>query len=85
MAIGNVPLAMFAFKVGPAVAAGNTIVVKTSEKAPLTSAYVARLAHEAGFPAGVINVLHGAGGVGGLLSAHMKVCFQIQILDGARS
>ncbi|KAL8290152.1 hypothetical protein RQP46_003091 [Phenoliferia psychrophenolica] len=74
----NVPLAMFAFKVGAAVAAGNTCVVKTSEKAPLTTPFVARLALEAGFPAGVINIVHGAGGVGALLSGHMQASLCIR-------
>ncbi|KAE8406520.1 Aldehyde/histidinol dehydrogenase [Aspergillus pseudonomiae] len=53
----NVPVNFFINKVAPAIAAGNTVVIKSSEKAPLTSAKVAHLIHRAGFPPGVINVL----------------------------
>ncbi|KIV83633.1 hypothetical protein PV11_05639 [Exophiala sideris] len=57
----NVPLIMLAFKVGPALTAGNTLVLKSSEKAPLTSLLFAKLAQEAGYPPGVLNVLSGFG------------------------
>jgi aldehyde dehydrogenase (NAD+) len=70
----NVPLSMFGFKVGPAIAAGNTIVVKTSEKTPLTALYVAKLIKEVGFPPGVINILSGYGQpCGEALARHMKI------------
>ncbi|KZO91432.1 aldehyde dehydrogenase [Calocera viscosa TUFC12733] len=69
----NVPLHMFAFKVGPALAAGNTVVVKTSEKAPLTNTFVAGLLEKAGIPKGVVNVIHGWGDTGALVSSHMKI------------
>ncbi|OJJ04111.1 hypothetical protein ASPVEDRAFT_73672 [Aspergillus versicolor CBS 583.65] len=70
----NVPLAFFAFKVAPALAAGNTVVLKSSEKAPLTSALAARLIAEIGFPPGVINVLSGYGQpAGSTLASHMDV------------
>ncbi|WP_029088761.1 aminobutyraldehyde dehydrogenase [Brevibacterium album] len=57
----NYPLQMAAWKVLPAVAAGNTIVLKTSEMTPGTSLLLAQTAAEAGFPPGVLNVLAGDG------------------------
>ncbi len=57
----NYPLQMAAWKVLPAIAAGNTIVLKPSELTPLTSLLFAEIATEAGIPAGVINVLTGTG------------------------
>ncbi|KAH0841927.1 hypothetical protein AYO21_11570 [Fonsecaea monophora] len=70
----NVPLLFFASKVAPALAAGNTVVLKSSEKAPLTSAKAATLIEKAGFPPGVINVLSGHGQTSGaILSSHMDV------------
>lgn len=44
----NFPLIMFAWKVGPALACGNTVVLKTAEQTPLTALYVAKLFHEVG-------------------------------------
>ena len=65
---------MFAFKVAPALICGNTVVLKSSEKAPLSSLKLAALAKEAGFPPGVINVLSGFGDpAGATLACHMKV------------
>jgi aldehyde dehydrogenase (NAD+) len=61
----NFPLLMLAWKWGPALACGNTIVMKTSEKTPLSALKVCELAAEAGFPAGVINVLSGYGPTAG--------------------
>ena len=61
----NYPLQMAAWKVLPAVAAGNTIVLKPSELTPLTSLMLAEAATEAGFPDGVVNVITGAGAVAG--------------------
>ncbi|WP_245954964.1 NAD-dependent succinate-semialdehyde dehydrogenase [Paenibacillus flagellatus] len=55
----NFPAAMITRKVGPAIAAGCTVVVKPSEFTPLTAYKLAELAHEAGIPAGVINVVTG--------------------------
>ncbi|CEL95933.1 unnamed protein product [Vitrella brassicaformis CCMP3155] len=57
----NFPLAMFSWKVAPAVAAGCTVVIKTSEKTPLTGLMMGHLCKEAGFPPGVINILSGHG------------------------
>jgi betaine-aldehyde dehydrogenase len=61
----NYPLQMAAWKVLPAVAAGNTIVLKPSELTPLTSVMFAEAAQEAGIPDGVINVITGTGPVAG--------------------
>ncbi|KAH7090818.1 aldehyde dehydrogenase [Paraphoma chrysanthemicola] len=70
----NLPLFFFSSKVAPAIVAGNTVVLKSSEKAPLTSAKVASLIERAGFPPGVINVLSGHGHISGsCLSSHVDV------------
>jgi lactaldehyde dehydrogenase/glycolaldehyde dehydrogenase len=61
----NYPAALFARKVAPALMAGNTIVVKPHEDTPLSSLELARIAEEAGVPAGVVNVVTGAGTVVG--------------------
>src|SRR3712207_9056680 len=64
----NYPAALFARKVAPALMAGNTIVIKPHEDTPLSSIALARLCAEAGIPAGVVNVVTGAGvGVGDAL------------------
>lgn len=57
----NYPLGMAAWKLGPALACGNTIVIKAAEQTPLSILYLATLIKEAGFPAGVVNVLNGHG------------------------
>jgi aldehyde dehydrogenase (NAD+) len=57
----NFPLLMLAWKWGPALACGNTIVMKPAEQTPLTALRVGELAMEAGFPAGVINLINGLG------------------------
>jgi aldehyde dehydrogenase (NAD+) len=65
---------MWAWKIGPAVATGNTIVIKSAEQTPLSAFYAAKLVKEAGFPPGVINVITGLGRVAGAaLSSHMDV------------
>src|SRR4051812_39796773 len=65
---------MWAWKIGPAVAAGNTVVIKTAEQTPLSALVACKLIKEAGFPPGGINVLSGFGKVAGAaLSAHMDV------------
>ncbi len=70
----NFPLIMAAWKTGPALAAGNSLVLKPSEKSPLTAIRIAQLASEAGIPDGVFNVLPGYGGtVGQALALHMDV------------
>ena len=62
-----------AWKMAPALAAGNTFVYKGSEKSPYSILVVARLFKEAGFPSGVVNILTGAGQTGALLASHMDV------------
>ena len=57
----NLPLYLFTWKIAPALAAGNTVVAKPSEVTPATAAMLAELAHEAGLPPGVLNVVHGGG------------------------
>ena len=70
----NFPLLMFAWKIGPALATGNTIVMKTAEQTPLSALVAANLIKEAGFPPGVLNIISGFGKVAGAaLSAHMDV------------
>ncbi len=69
----NFPLLMVAWKVAPALAAGNTIVLKPAEFTPLTALCFAELAHEAGLPAGVLNVITGDGRTGKLLVDHPGV------------
>ncbi|KAA8533134.1 hypothetical protein F0562_033333 [Nyssa sinensis] len=70
----NFPLLMYAWKVGPALACGNTVVLKTAEQTPLSALYVSRLFHEAGLPPGVLNVVSGFGPTAGsALCSHMDV------------
>jgi len=70
----NFPLLMFSWKVGPALATGNTVVIKPSEFTPLSALRVTALAKEAGIPAGVINVVTGYGKtVGHAISSHPKI------------
>lgn len=57
----NAPLMLTTWKIGPALAAGNTVVVKPPEWAPLTCSLLADIAHETGVPAGVLNVVQGIG------------------------
>jgi aldehyde dehydrogenase (NAD+) len=70
----NFPLLMMAWKLGPALACGNTIVLKPSEFTPLTAIRMCHLINEAGFPPGVVNVVSGYGNtVGNAISSHMKI------------
>ena len=70
----NFPLLMASWKIAPALAMGNSVVLKPSEKSPLTAIRLAELAMEAGIPAGVFNVLPGFGkGAGEPLALHMDV------------
>jgi len=70
----NSQLFLSAVKLGPALAAGCTIVLKASEEGPAPMLEFARLVHEAGFPAGVVNILTGFGGeCGAVLTSHPKV------------
>jgi aldehyde dehydrogenase (NAD+) len=70
----NFPLLMLAWKWGPALACGNTVVMKPAEQTPLTALRMGELAMEAGFPAGVVNLLNGMGETtGAALVAHPDV------------
>jgi aldehyde dehydrogenase (NAD+) len=69
----NFPLLMLAWKVAPALAAGNTVVLKPAEFTPLTALAFAELAHEAGLPPGVLNIVTGDGETGRLLVEHADV------------
>lgn len=65
---------MWAWKIGPAIATGNVVVLKTAEQTPLSALVAAELINEAGFPPGVINIISGIGRVAGAaLSNHMDV------------
>ena len=66
----NFPLLMFAWKVAPALAAGNTVVIKPAEYTPMTALAFAELANEIGLPPGVLNVINGDGRTGALLVEH---------------
>jgi len=70
----NFPLLMWAWKIGPAVATGNTVVLKTAEQTPLSGLVAAKLLVEAGFPPGVVNILSGFGKTAGAaIASHMSV------------
>lgn len=70
----NYPLVMAAWKLGPALAAGNSVVLKPSEKSPFSALRLAELALEAGIPPGVLNVVPGYGHEAGeALALHMDV------------
>ncbi|MEZ5078585.1 MAG: aldehyde dehydrogenase family protein [Solirubrobacterales bacterium] len=70
----NFPLLMCGYKMGPALAAGNTIVVKPAEQTPLSALRLADLVQEVGFPAGVVNVVTGDGPAAGApLASHLGV------------
>ena len=70
----NYPLAMAAWKLGPALACGNTVVLKPAEQTPLSILFAAQFIAEAGFPPGVINVVNGYGKEAGhALASHLDV------------
>ncbi|QUT06990.1 aldehyde dehydrogenase family protein [Sphingobium phenoxybenzoativorans] len=69
----NSPISLASWKLGPGLAAGNAMILKPAEQTPASMVALAALALEAGFPAGVINVLPGDGAVGAALSAHPGV------------
>ncbi|CAH2049499.1 unnamed protein product, partial [Iphiclides podalirius] len=69
----NFPLLMAGWKLGPALATGNTLILKPAEQTPLTALYVAQLVKEAGFPPGVVNVLPGYGDTGAAIVDHPDV------------
>ncbi|KMU78957.1 betaine aldehyde dehydrogenase [Coccidioides immitis RMSCC 3703] len=70
----NYPLAMAAWKLGPALACGNTVVLKPAEQTPLSILYFANLIKEAGFPPGVVNILNGFGkDAGAAIASHLDI------------
>lgn len=70
----NYPLAMSAWKLAPALAAGNVVVLKSSEITPLSILYMAQIFKKVGFPPGVVNIISGYGATAGAaLSAHLDV------------
>ncbi|XP_003695342.1 aldehyde dehydrogenase, mitochondrial [Apis florea] len=69
----NFPILMMAWKLAPALATGNVIVLKPAEQTPLTALYIAQLCKDAGFPPGVVNVVPGFGKTGAALVAHNLV------------
>ncbi|HEY6271629.1 MAG TPA: aldehyde dehydrogenase family protein [Terriglobales bacterium] len=70
----NFPLLMQAWKLAPALATGNTVVLKPAEQTPLTALRVGELILEAGFPAGVVNILPGYGPTAGAaIARHMDI------------
>jgi acyl-CoA reductase-like NAD-dependent aldehyde dehydrogenase len=69
----NFPLVLAAGKIGPALAAGNSLVLKPSELTSLSTARIAELAVQAGVPEGVLNVIHGGATVGAALALHSDV------------
>jgi aldehyde dehydrogenase (NAD+) len=73
IAAWNSTYTLAAWKMAPALAAGNTFVFKSSEKAPLGALAYGELIKEAGFPPGVINLVTGAGPVGSMLASHMDI------------
>ena len=66
----NFPLAMVSWKLGPSLAAGCTVVLKTAEQTPLSALRLAELIQEAGFPPGVVNIVSGYGDIGAYLARH---------------
>ncbi|KAI9667794.1 MAG: aldehyde dehydrogenase (NAD(P)(+)) ald5 [Bathelium mastoideum] len=70
----NFPILMWSWKIGPAIACGNTVIIKTAEQTPLSGLYAAQLVKEAGFPPGVINVISGFGKTAGAaIASHMQI------------
>ena len=69
----NFPLLMAAWKIAPALATGNTVVLKPAETTPLTAMLLGRILQEAELPPGVVNLVNGAGGTGAALMGHSGV------------
>jgi aldehyde dehydrogenase (NAD+) len=69
----NFPLLMLAWKIAPALAAGNTLVLKPAEFTPLTALCFAGIVHEIGLPAGVVNIVNGHGETGAAIVEHPDV------------
>uniref|UniRef100_A0A8C1WHR0 Aldehyde dehydrogenase 1 family, member A3 n=1 Tax=Cyprinus carpio TaxID=7962 RepID=A0A8C1WHR0_CYPCA len=72
--VWNFPLLMFTWKIAPALACGNTVVIKPAEQTPLTALHVGALVKEAGFPPGVVNIVPGFGPTAGAaIASHMNI------------
>lgn len=69
----NFPLLMASWKLAPALAAGNTVILKPAEQTPLTALLLGEIFQEAGFPPGVVNIVTGFGEAGAALAAHDDV------------
>lgn len=70
----NYPLGMAAWKLGPALACGNAVVIKAAEQTPLSILYFANLVKEAGFPPGVVNIINGHGReAGAAIATHPNI------------
>ena len=69
----NFPLLMLSWKIAPAIAAGNTVVLKPAEFTSLTALYFAELCQKAGIPKGVINIITGDGSTGELITNHPEI------------
>ncbi len=69
----NFPLLMLAWKVAPALACGNTVVIKSAESTPLTAMRFGEILQQAGLPAGVVNIVNGAGETGSYIVNHPDV------------
>jgi aldehyde dehydrogenase (NAD+) len=69
----NFPLLMAAWKIAPALAAGNTVVLKPAETTPLTAMLLAEIIHQSGLPAGVVNIVTGYGDTGAAIVNHPDV------------
>jgi aminomuconate-semialdehyde/2-hydroxymuconate-6-semialdehyde dehydrogenase len=70
----NLPLYLLTWKIAPALIAGCTVVAKPSEVTPMTAYLFSKICHQAGLPAGVLNIIHGLGGeVGDVLTKHQAV------------
>ncbi len=69
----NFPLLMVAWKIAPALACGNTVVLKPAETTPLTAIKLAEICEQAGLPAGVVNIVTGAGSTGAEIVNHKNV------------
>lgn len=83
----NAPMLLMTWKVGPALAFGNTVVVKPSEITPSTAALLGEVMNDVGVPAGVYNVVHGHGDVGEMLTTHPGVdgiTFTGETITGSR-
>ena len=83
----NFPLMMCAWKVGPSLAAGCTIIIKPSEFTPFSALCLAECAHKIGLPAGVLNVVTGAGELGSILTSHKlvdKITFTGSVPTGSK-